>query len=102
MIVGNTFFQHKDIHKYTREMPSRDEKSIIDLLIIEENKLKRIRDIEVRRGCEIGSGHYLVMVINKTKPTGEVKQKKVVRTIEYVNIRTKRLQNQLKKNIREK
>lgn len=46
MKVGKIFFQLKGIHKYTREMWL-----VIDLLIIEDNSLKRIKDIRVIRAC---------------------------------------------------
>ena len=29
LIIANTFFQHNDIHQYTREVKSRNDKSII-------------------------------------------------------------------------
>lgn len=34
LIITNSKFKHKDIHKYTREQPSRKEKSIIDYFLI--------------------------------------------------------------------
>lgn len=30
LIITNTFYEHKDIHKYTRVVANRNEKSIID------------------------------------------------------------------------
>ena len=60
LIVSNTFFQHKDAHKYTREVTSRDEKSIIDYIIIAEKDKKLIQDVRVYRSPEIGSDHFLL------------------------------------------
>lgn len=65
MLVMNTFFQHKDVHKYTREVKSRGERSIIDYIIVSRELRQKIDDVKVRRGPEINSDHYLV--IAKTK-----------------------------------
>lgn len=40
LIITNTKFKHKDIHKYTRGRESRNEKSIIDYFLISKNKWK--------------------------------------------------------------
>lgn len=61
LIITNTFFAHKDIHKYTREVKSRDEKSIIDYVIINKKFQKEVKDTRVKRGAEIYSDHYLVI-----------------------------------------
>lgn len=45
LIVSNSFFEHKDIHKYTRVEPSRKEKSIIDYILIEKERRKSLCDI---------------------------------------------------------
>lgn len=73
LIVTNTFYQHKDIHRYTREVISRNEKSIIDYILVENAKRKSILDTKVQRGPEIGSDHY--MVIAKIRRITEEKQK---------------------------
>ncbi|KAJ8947700.1 hypothetical protein NQ318_001539 [Aromia moschata] len=51
MLVMNTFFRHKDAHKYTREVSSRNEKSIIDYAIdIAERYREKVHElIEVSR-----------------------------------------------------
>lgn len=60
LIIANTFFDHKDIHKYTRKAPSRNERSIIDYILIEKSRRHLVKNIRVKRGPEIGSDHYLV------------------------------------------
>lgn len=60
LLVMNSFFKHKDVHKYTREVPSRGEKSIIDYVLINRNSRREIRDVRVIRGPEINSDHYLL------------------------------------------
>lgn len=42
LIVTDTFFEHKDINKYTREVKSRGEKSIIDYILVERNNRKQV------------------------------------------------------------
>lgn len=61
LIVTNTFYPHKNIHKYTREVKSRNEKSIIDYILINRPFRKGIVDVKVRRGSEIYSDHYLIV-----------------------------------------
>lgn len=67
LVITNTFFQHKDIHKYTREVISRREKSIIDYVIVNRGSLNAIVDTRVKRGAEIYTDHFLVMSKIRTK-----------------------------------
>jgi exonuclease III len=60
-IITNSWFAHKDIHKYTREEPSRGEKSIIDYVLVEKANMRMVQDTRVKRGAEIGSDHYMVV-----------------------------------------
>ena len=61
LVITNTFYGHKDIHRFTREAKSRDEKSIIDYVIINKEYRREVRDTRVRRGAEIYSDHFLVL-----------------------------------------
>lgn len=56
IVVGNSKFQHKEAHKFTREQPSRNEKSIIDYFLFK----REVIDVWVKRGFEINSDHYLL------------------------------------------
>lgn len=79
LIATNTFFAHKEIHKYTREVRSRNEKSIIDYILINQRYKKEVKDIRVRRGPEIYTDHYLVMAkicISESKKERGIKSKK--------------------------
>ncbi|XP_063923705.1 craniofacial development protein 2-like [Zophobas morio] len=60
-IISNSFFEHKDEHKYTREVKSRNEKSIINYVLIEKKHRKLIKDVKVNRNAELGSDHHLVI-----------------------------------------
>ena len=61
---------HKSVHKYTGEVKSRNEKSILDYVLINRENRNEIQDVRVKRGAEIYSDHYLVAAIwriNKSK-----------------------------------
>lgn len=74
MIVCNTFFKHRDIHKHTRTMESRAGRSIINLFMVRRNDSKLINDTKVKRSYEIGTDHYLVEL--KIKEMRELTQKR--------------------------
>ncbi|XP_031335863.1 craniofacial development protein 2-like [Photinus pyralis] len=67
LIITNSFYEHKDIHKYTREQHSRQEKSIIDYVLTETTNRKNIKDVKVSRKAEIGSDHYLLIATIKNE-----------------------------------
>jgi len=54
----NSFFKHKDIHKYT--WCARGTKSIIDYAIANEKTAKLVKDIRVYRGAELNTDHFLL------------------------------------------
>jgi len=56
--ITNSFYRHKDIHKFTWE--ARGTKSIIDYVIINDRLKSNIEDTRVFRGSEIDSDHKLV------------------------------------------
>ena len=59
LIILNTFYQHKDIHKFTWESKGRDLRSIIDYFITRKVLRPGVADVKVVRGTEAGSDHYL-------------------------------------------
>lgn len=61
LLITNTFYRHKNIHKYTREVHSRRERSIIDYILINRQHRNELLDVRVYRGAEIYSDHYLLM-----------------------------------------
>ena len=66
-IVTNTFFQHKEANRYTREVVSRNERSIIDYVLTQRENRKRIKDVKVNKEAEIYSDHYLVVAKMKAQ-----------------------------------
>ena len=67
LVVTNTWFQHKDIHKFTWECRGKSQRSIIDYFLVRKEMKGQIRDVKVVRGAEIGSDHYLVLMVIKLK-----------------------------------
>ena len=68
MVVMNTDFQHKRIHKITRLSPDQNTASQIDHKIINANKKKGvIEDVKTMRGPNIESDHFLVKAVIKQK-----------------------------------
>jgi hypothetical protein len=77
LIVANTFYEHKEIHKYTREEPSRGEKSIIDYIVVERGNRNAIKDVKVKRGFEIGSDHYLLVATIRDERSEDFRKRAV-------------------------
>lgn len=94
LIITNTFYKHKDIHKFTREVASRNERSIIDYILVEKNNRKCVKDIRVRREAEIYSDHYLLVgkikIRNKTQ---EIQTEVKTYTKKQETIKTYKLQD---------
>lgn len=56
--IMNTFFQHKEIHKYT--WAARETRTIIDYFLANHKTAKLFKDVRVYRGYEINTDHYLL------------------------------------------
>jgi len=56
--ITNSFYRHKDIHKFTWE--ARGARPIIDCIVINDRLKSNIEDTRVFRGSEIDSDHKLV------------------------------------------
>ena len=51
--MGNTYFKHSSLHKYTRVARVQDRveiKSMIDLVLLKEDMLRNVRDVRAVRG----------------------------------------------------
>ena len=89
MLVANSWYQHREIHKYTWVCPGRELRSIIDYFLVRKGDRVRVNDVRVVRGAEIGSDHHLVLLkISKMNRGG--RHRKVE---ESVRIRTDRLKD---------
>ena len=61
LVALNTFYQHKDIHKFAWESKGRGLWSVIDYFIMKKVFRPGVADVKVIRGAEAGSDHYLVL-----------------------------------------
>ena len=59
--IMNTFFQHREVHKYMWYRPSMDQKSLIDLCIVSSDLFSDVLDVQVKRGAELSTDHHLVV-----------------------------------------
>ena len=59
--IMNTFFQHREVHKYTWYRPSMDQKSLIDFCIVLSDLFSDVLDVRVKRGAELSTDHHLVV-----------------------------------------
>jgi hypothetical protein len=84
-LIINTMFIHKNVHKITREEPSKKEELIINYIIVQRETREYIRDTMVKRGPEINSDHKLLIaetvmeVDNRTQSCNNNKNIKIPR-----------------------
>ena len=53
LCVGNTYFEHKNLHKYTRVVRSQDGvevKSMTDMMLVKKYMLLYVQDVRAVRG----------------------------------------------------
>lgn len=67
LVIGNTIFPHKDIHKLTWKSPDGRTINQIDYITINGKWRRSLRDVRVYRGADINSDHYLVVSKVKLK-----------------------------------
>ena len=90
VVINTCMFQHKDIHKFTWECRRKNQRSIVDYFLVRKDMKGQLRDVKVVRGAEIGSDHYLVLMVITLK----VKVEKPIRSrVAGGSIRVKRLRN---------
>ena len=94
LVVSNSWFQHKRIHQFTWECRGRGLKSIIDYFLVRKEHMKRVRDVKVVRGAEVGSDHYLVLMkiqlrlVERKEATRNVRKERIkVEKLKSVEIR---------------
>jgi hypothetical protein len=106
--ITNTFFKHRNIHKYTSE--ARSSKSTLNYVIVNEKIWPYIADTRAYSGVELDTDHYIVM--SKVRiPKKYISQKPKKRTIRKERYKIQQLeelstcelyQNRLDKKIRRK
>lgn len=61
MLIGNSHFNHKLIHKITFQAEGREAKSIIDYIIYDRGMRRYFTDVKAITGAELGTDHRLVV-----------------------------------------
>uniref|UniRef100_W6NF69 Endonuclease exonuclease phosphatase domain containing protein n=1 Tax=Haemonchus contortus TaxID=6289 RepID=W6NF69_HAECO len=77
--VGNTFFQHKRIHKETWCSPDGKTRKEIDYICISKKWRTSLRDVRVFRGADVASDHLLLGASIKLKLKRQVEELQVTR-----------------------
>ncbi|XP_071547063.1 craniofacial development protein 2-like [Panulirus ornatus] len=61
LVIGNTWFKKRDIHKYTYVSRRDGQRVLLDYMLIDRRTKERLLDVNVLRGATGGmSDHYLV------------------------------------------
>ncbi|VDO92783.1 unnamed protein product [Heligmosomoides polygyrus] len=67
LCIGNTYFQHRRIHKATWSSPDGRTVNEIDLVCLSNRWRTSLLDTRANRGADVGSDHYLVRASMKLK-----------------------------------
>ena len=81
LIVGASFFQHKDIHKETWTSPDSRTTNQIDHILVRSRFKSALMDVRSFRGADCDSDHYLVVA--KVKIRLSTPKKKVTKTMKF-------------------
>jgi hypothetical protein len=82
MIIGSTFYPHKDLHKSTWRLPVGVTFSQIDHLLIDRRYKSNLRDVRLYQGANIDSNHCLVIACLRAQ-ISNVKRVTGIRTNKY-------------------
>lgn len=61
LVIGETLFPHKDIHKKTWISPIGRDQNQIDHIIINGRWRHSLENVVVKRGADVGSDHHLLL-----------------------------------------
>jgi exonuclease III len=90
--IMNTYFQHRDVHKYTWYRETCGQKSLIDLAIVSAALRAQVMDVRVRRGAELSTDHHLVVCRLRTQSLAKISTK--TRSRKAYRIRWERLKEE--------
>lgn len=62
MELGSKIWNTNEIYKITSEVPSCQNKSIINYFLVHSQMWTRVSNIRVNGGSEIGSDYYLLII----------------------------------------
>ena len=94
LIIGNTQFQHKKIHKNTWRSPNGNIFNEINYICISKEWRRAIKDVKSCRGADIGSDHYLVTPRIQLK-LKVLKTQKVSKPFDVANLKRESVREQL-------
>ena len=98
----NTFFQHREVHKYTWNRPSMDQKSLIDFCIVSSDLFSDVLDVRVKRGAELSTDHHLVVCslrLSKPWPNKRSNWSSVTYRIKWEALEDKQVRKQFASSI---
>ena len=101
----NTFFQHREVHKYTWYRPSMDQKSLIDFCIVSSDLFSDVLDVRVKRGAELSTDHHLVVCslrLSKPWPNKRSNRSSVTYRIKWEALEDKEIRKQFASSISSK
>ena len=98
LLIGNTLFNHKKIHKITFEGDGRDVSSTIDYFIYSKEIRKRIRDVKVIRGAELNTDHRLLVAETRFRKP-RINKKRFYERIKYEELRKDEKKNTYQENL---
>ena len=103
--IMNTFFQHREVHKYTWYRPSMDQKSLIDFCIVSSDLFSDVLDVRVKRGAELSTDHHLVVCslrLSKPWPNKRSNWSSVIYLIKWEALEDKQVRKQFVSSISSK
>jgi len=65
LVIGDTIFEHKEIHKLTWISPNGNVKNQIDHVLINGRWKHSLHNVTVKRGADVGSDHHLLLATVK-------------------------------------
>ena len=82
MIIGGTFFDHKDIHKGTCISPDGRTVNQIDHVLLDGRHKSDLQDVRVYKSANMDSDHYLVVAKLRARISNN-RYEKGVKTVRY-------------------
>ena len=105
LCIMNTFFQYREVHKYTKYRPRMDRKSSIDFCIVSSDLFSDVLDVPVKRGAELSTDHHLVVCslrLSKPWPNRKSNRSSVTNRIKWEALENKEVRKQFASRISSK
>ena len=103
--IMNTFFQHREVHKYPWYRPSMDQKSLIDFCIVSSDVFSDVLDVRVKRVAELSTDYHLVVCslrLSKPWPNKRSNRSSVTYRIKWEALEDKEVRKQFASSISSK